>query len=85
MTIRTIPEFSRTEIEIIDESLVITQTTDGNDYSISIPIVFADEFVRLVRDAIEDGKNQQPSEADIEKSPSTCFESSYPLSNKNGI
>lgn len=56
MTSKIIPALDRTEIEVIDDSVVITQTTDGSDYSISFPVIFADEFIRQVVKTISNSK-----------------------------
>jgi len=65
MTSKIIPAFDRTQIEIYEGCVVITQTTDGNDYSISIPLIFATEFIRQLMGAIGDAAigatEQRPS------------------------
>ena len=66
MTSKIIPALDRTEIEVIDDSVVITQTTDGNDYSISFPVIFADEFIRQVVKTIRNSK-QSSYEAAVDR------------------
>ena len=85
MTVRTIPEFPKTDIEILGDCLLITQTVEGNEYSVSIPIIFADEFVRQLLSTIEDGKKQAASDAGILYDQSVSRDCIPPMSNKNGI